>query len=320
MAVTLKSFDDEGKAITNEAGEAIEETIKAGEHGKAANIVQVPVDQLRVNPDINPADRVKNAGGIESLALSIFTRGLQEPIAAYKDGKTYVILRGHRRHAAIEHAIKEFGLPADTKWNIAVVEKQDAKTSAIDTLASNSGKGHSPLELGELFQRAKDDGYSNAYIARANDVSPATVTNWLKLWALPKAIRQYVADGELGPDDAVNGKRMVEKAAKGKDVTTAQKKALACQNVFKLAHAAASERAGDGASPRIRKADIKLVIDTILGVQPDAEKVKVDWPAIVEQALDCLDVDHEAYAILGKALDQHNGAKAKPDTDSDTNA
>lgn len=317
---TIDQLDDNNKRVIQGEGDdaiMVQETVEMSDKlGKAGTAGQCVVKDLVVNADINPAGRLENAGGIEALAMNIFSSGQLSAIDVYQDGAKFVILRGHRRHAAFQHAIEHFGMPADTMININIVDKADANTSALDTLASNTGKHHSPLELGELFQRAKDAGASNAKIARTNDVSPALVTNWLMLHNLPSKVKAYVINGQCGPDLAVNSKRMIDKTKEHKDTTAEQKKQLQCVSVFAKAYVIAAERAGEAGTVKMTKPDFKAAVDAIMGVVPEVAEVKVDWPAVVEAALEMLDTDSEAYKYLGHNLDIHNGTASTDETEA----
>lgn len=75
---------------------------------KRADVIWVPIEQVLPNP-LNP--RKNDAIRTEEMQGIIKKRGWEEPLIAYKKGKMFVLLAGHRRlYAAREARVKEIPL------------------------------------------------------------------------------------------------------------------------------------------------------------------------------------------------------------------
>ena len=72
--------------------------------GNRKQIEDIPID--RIDPDPN---NFYHLSGLEDLTSNIALMGLQQPILVRPSGDRYIIISGHRRHAALQKLIAEDG-------------------------------------------------------------------------------------------------------------------------------------------------------------------------------------------------------------------
>lgn len=137
-------------------------------------------------------------GDVTELALSIREQGLLQPIVVAPDDKAgrYVILAGHRRHAALarlkaDRALCLIRFPKNTPEAIALMLVENGQRVAI-----------SAIEEARALQRLIDAGMTQSEIARHIGKSQAHVSMRLTLLSLTPAEQRAVEDGDLLLRDA----------------------------------------------------------------------------------------------------------------------
>lgn len=154
-----------------------------------AGLVDLPVDQLRPSPN-NPRERLTD---IEDLASSMRENGLIQPVIARQDPDVgYVIVAGHRRHAAAQRL----------GWlRIQTIVRKDLRPDdELATMLVENGQraGLDPIEEARALQRIKTTtGCTDQDLARKVGRSQPTVSARLALLSLPIAQQEQVRAGQM---------------------------------------------------------------------------------------------------------------------------
>lgn len=150
-------------------------------------VEELPLAKLKPNP----YQKRKRYGDIESLADSISTRGLQNPISVIRIDETLIIVSGHRRVAAFRY-LRRKSIPG-------IIRKESTWDDlAIDIAVENlQRKDLTPLEVGETLLQM-------LYTIPSVQKSPSrvlTLINQIKLYNRREVIGTDFT-GELGFQDA----------------------------------------------------------------------------------------------------------------------
>ncbi|MFM8453550.1 MAG: ParB/RepB/Spo0J family partition protein [Gammaproteobacteria bacterium] len=128
---------------------------------------------------------------IQSLADSIRTQGMVQPIIVRKSNKSYEIIAGERRF----HAAKMAGLK-----KVPVIVKDVDNTSAliIGLIENLQRENLNPVEEALALDRlSKEFKYTHQQVAEALGKSRTTVTNSLRLLNLHFEVKNLLEKGEL---------------------------------------------------------------------------------------------------------------------------
>lgn len=196
---------------------------------------QIPPQNLKVDPDFNlrsvtkfdpdtrPVDR--------ELVDSIKENGLLNPLMVTSDG---TIVAGHRRYAAIMHAISEgaeiFSVPC-----VQEPKGFTPKQRVLTQITTNEGVPFERVELAAVIAKLSQMGMSDDEILKQTGKSRTWLANIYLLNSAPDELKEMVKDGELSANVAVDlirehgannaaveeAKEVVEEAkAKGKKTAT----------------------------------------------------------------------------------------------------
>ena len=136
--------------------------------------------------------------GIEDLANSISEFGLLNPlIVIEKKEGTYLLIDGYRRLAALD----KLGL--DT-IKVMVIDGSDNELKRAQVLGATQLFRHlQPIESALLAKdlMPKCDNVASQ-VARVMQVSPATITHWLRVASLPDDLIDAIKSGKLGFEKA----------------------------------------------------------------------------------------------------------------------
>lgn len=162
-------------------------------HDQSDVVLDIPLGMLHPAED-NP--RGADLGDLTGLAESIGSTHILEPlIVVDRAGGGYMIVAGHRRHAAAK--IAGLGHAPCIVRTFAEVERLEAM--AIENMQRED---LSPLEAARSFQLLVDAGRTQRDIADRCGVSQAVVSKRLSLLKLPEPIKELVAAGKVGLHDA----------------------------------------------------------------------------------------------------------------------
>lgn len=170
---------------------------------------ELPIDVVRPAAD-NLRRRV---GDVSDIVASIPTHGIIEPlVVAPQDDGTYLIVAGHRRHAA---AIK-----AELSTVPCVVRAMTDEERVLAALIENGARNdlRATEEAGGYF-RLVEAGWTIKDLAAAVGRSPRHVSTRLSLLQLPAAVRSKVDQGKVSIADATELLRLKNHPQALKEVT-----------------------------------------------------------------------------------------------------
>jgi len=177
------------------------------DRARAAEILNLPIDLIHPNPHqprgsatLTPSRGMDDAK-LQELAASIKTHGVLQPIIVKSvsgaQGGGYNLIAGERRWAAAKIAglttvpaivADHVGAAAEVEW--ALIENlQREDLNALDEAAGYQ-------KLAQMF------GYTQEDIAAKVGKDRTTVTNTLRLLALPESVREKIASGKLSAGHA----------------------------------------------------------------------------------------------------------------------
>lgn len=161
---------------------------------KVDSLAWIDINLIHANPH-NPR---RTVGDVTELALSIREQGLLQPIVVAPDDRAggYVILAGHRRHAALEQLHAERALclirfPKNAPEAIALMLVENGQRVAVTA-----------MEEARALQRLVDAGMSQSEIARRIGKSQTHVSMRLALLSLTPEEQRDVEAGDLLLRDA----------------------------------------------------------------------------------------------------------------------
>jgi ParB family transcriptional regulator, chromosome partitioning protein len=187
----------------NLGGEGVRQAIAAPEKTArtaipARNFWHIPIEDIGPDP-LQPREEF-DLESLELFAKDIAKRGLLQPIRVRKgpDGK-HIIISGERRWRAAKLAGTIRELPC------FVMDHAMTEAAILeDQLCENLHRAElSEIEKAKgFFQLIAKNGWTQAGLAQALNLSDASVSRILKLLELPDVIRQQVAEGKISASTA----------------------------------------------------------------------------------------------------------------------
>jgi ParB/RepB/Spo0J family partition protein len=165
------------------------------DHVKKLGLFYVPFSKLTVLDDFNDRLDYGTTEEMNELAESIYQVGPKVPLKGYKDGESYVVIVGHRRHRAGEMIMKKY------KKNIIFPVQvyppgTQKKDMLLDTLLTNSGKDLTPLEKASTVSKLLAEKITTRDVAASlGGVSEVYVKNLQRLWTVPDAAKKLIREG-----------------------------------------------------------------------------------------------------------------------------
>ena len=138
---------------------------------------------------------------IETLAGSIKSIGVIEPLTAYMRGDEVVLVNGHCRLAAVRKLLAE---GHEVKLVPVRVEPHTANDAdrVLSMVTRNSGKPLEPIEVANVFKQLLAFGWSVAEIAAKSGYSDGRVSQLLQLNAAPEKVKGMISRGEVAATTA----------------------------------------------------------------------------------------------------------------------
>lgn len=177
-------------------GRGLEALIGSAQTGAASSseLQRIPIARIRPNP-FQPR-RQFDPVQLAELEASIRVSGLLQPITVRRKGEQYELVAGERRLRAA----------TNLEWREipAVVRDFDDQTLLVLALVENLQRSDlNAIEEARGYQRLLDEfSLTHQQIADAVGKDRTTITNLLRLLALPEQIQQAVADGKLSTGHA----------------------------------------------------------------------------------------------------------------------
>jgi ParB family chromosome partitioning protein len=155
----------------------------------AGNLTVLKLSQIEPNKD--QPRKSFDPEKLNLLADSIAEHGIIQPLTVRPVGDTYQIVTGERRWRAARIA----GL---TEVPVRIMELSDAQTMQVALIENLQREDLNPIEEAGGYQELIDRfGMKQDEIARKVGKARSSVANALRLLALPKEVREAVAQGEL---------------------------------------------------------------------------------------------------------------------------
>lgn len=151
--------------------------------------MMIPTERIETNRE-QPRS---NLGDLTELAASIRARGVLEPLLVrpIEGSKSYQLIAGERRfHAAVEAGLEE--VPC---VEMAVSDQEALELALVENLQR---RDLSPFEEADGYRTLVDKyGYTHDQVATAIGKSRTTVTETLKLLAIPPAIQDLCRHADI---------------------------------------------------------------------------------------------------------------------------
>jgi ParB family transcriptional regulator, chromosome partitioning protein len=160
----------------------------------AVGLNQIPLTLIDPNP-FQPRTQL-NADGLDELANSIRASGLIQPILIRPTGERYQLVAGERRWRAAGKAGLET-VPA------VVREIDDAEALELALAENLLREALNPLEIAHAYERLQQEFHlTHEQIAERLGVNRSTVTNTLRLLALPQAVQSLLMEDRISAGHA----------------------------------------------------------------------------------------------------------------------
>lgn len=149
----------------------------------------IPVDQIVTNPR-QPRFELKE-DALEKLALSIKEKGLLQPIILRKKDKKYEIVAGERRYrASLMAGLREI--------QATVKDFDDNEALEVALIENLQREDLNPIEIATAYNKFIEEfGYSQQELADKLGIDRSSVSNFIRLLALPDWIKQLTSEGRL---------------------------------------------------------------------------------------------------------------------------
>ena len=163
--------------------------VRVSPHQASLRVVDIPLSLCRPNP-AQPRKHFDEAQ-LHELAASVERHGLLQPITVMRDPRNkggFVVVAGERRFRAFGYLERDT-IPA-------VVTSGNADEIAL--IENLQREDLSPIEEAEALQRLqKKYAYTHEELSRAVGKARSTVTNLLKLNALPRKIKRECSTSNI---------------------------------------------------------------------------------------------------------------------------
>lgn len=161
----------------------------AGDEAAGKNISTLKINEIE--PNRSQPRKHFDSEKLSSLAESITTHGIIQPITVRPFNGTYQIVAGERRWRASKMA----GL---TEVPVLIVELDDSETMQIALIENLQREDLNPLEeAGGYSELIEKWGMRQEDVAKKVGKARSSVTNSLRLLTLPEPIKELVKNNEL---------------------------------------------------------------------------------------------------------------------------
>ena len=151
--------------------------------------MEIDIDLIDPNP-FQPRKNWKKEE-IASLARSIISQGILQPLVLRKTGNRYQLIAGERRLRAAQEA----GL---RKVPIVVREADDQQMLALALVENIQRQDLGPVEKAEAFQRLSEEfDLTQEQMGNTVGMNRSSVANYQRLLDLPKQVLDLLRSGQL---------------------------------------------------------------------------------------------------------------------------
>jgi ParB family chromosome partitioning protein len=164
------------------------------EPSSGGDLLRIPVSRIRPNP-FQPR-KTFDPKELAELEASLASSGLLQPITVRRIGDAYELIAGERRLRAA----------TNLGWSEipALIKNLDDRSSLVLALVENLQRSDlNPIDEARGYQRLVEEfEFTHQQIADSTGKDRATITNLLRLLALPEAVIKMVAEGHLSTGHA----------------------------------------------------------------------------------------------------------------------
>ena len=161
----------------------------ASEPSDAEALVDVPIDQIEVNP--NQPRKVFDFTALDELAASIKSSGVIQPIIVRRMGGSYQLIAGERRWRAARQAGLD-RIPA------LVREATDAQSIELALVENLLREDLNPIEAAQAYQKLLAEfDWTQEELAQRIGKDRTSIANCLRLLRLPEEIQADLRSGRL---------------------------------------------------------------------------------------------------------------------------
>lgn len=197
-----------GRGLSALLGDSLPEEPIKGNPTSASGVRMLPISSLVADP--NQPRRHFDEEALDTLAESIRTRGLIQPIFVRPHGQSFQIVAGERRWRAAQRA-RLHEVP------VIVRELSDAETLEIALIENIQRQDLNAIEEAEGYARLiREFGHTQEALGKIVHKSRSHIANLLRLLDLPVPVREMVVDRslEMGHARALIGSPDPEKLAR----------------------------------------------------------------------------------------------------------
>lgn len=179
-----KSLDALLAYTSQETGQTETDTPTTNDAIHQLDVTRIQRGKYQPRRDIDPA-------GLEDLASSIRTQGIIQPLIVRPVGDKYEIIAGERRWRAAQ-------LAGMNEVPVIIRHIPDEAAIAIALIENIQRENLNPIEEAIALQRLIDEfGMTHQQAAEAVGKNRATISNLLRLLALPDEVKTMLERGEL---------------------------------------------------------------------------------------------------------------------------
>lgn len=143
--------------------------------------------------DANPYQPRKNwdTSNVESLAASIKSQGILQPLVVRRNGRRFQLIAGERRL----RAAKKAGLQ---RIPVVIRDAAEEQMLALALIENIQREDLDPIEKAEGFKMLTEKfSLTQEELARKVGLGRSTVTNLIRLLELPPAVKKLIMNGKL---------------------------------------------------------------------------------------------------------------------------
>ncbi len=179
---------------THGLGRGLDALLPEEEQDSEKGIALINIDTIDPNPEQPRKEFSKES--LESLAQSIQSQGILQPILVVRNGERYTIVAGERRWRAAREA--------DVREIPCIVKELDERTRMEIALVENLQREDlNPMEEAQGVRLLMDRcSLTQEDVAQRLGRSRPAVANLLRLLSLPEEIQNMVRDGRLSAGHA----------------------------------------------------------------------------------------------------------------------
>ncbi|HZM00348.1 MAG TPA: ParB/RepB/Spo0J family partition protein [Planctomycetota bacterium] len=180
--------------VERRLGRGLETLISRTTANESQQVVEVPLDEIRPNPD--QPRQVIEPDALEGLAQSIRRHGVLQPVIVQRNAEGYQLVAGERR-------LRASRLAGRTTIPALVIEASGRRSLELALIENIQRENLNALEEATAYEALlAREGSTQVELAEQLGKSRVAVTNALRLLELPDEIKGFVKSGVLSAGQA----------------------------------------------------------------------------------------------------------------------